>query len=300
MPEATEVDVALLRGWALPAAGTDKEERGRVLVAGGSRATPGAALLAAEAAFRVGCGKVRVATVRSCATALAVAVPELAVTALDEDGAGNILPSQAERLLEHAERCSAVLVGPGLTDVANAAALVEGLAPNLRTTLVVDAVASAYVTEEPGRVADLAAPVVLTLNPTELAHCLHTDEDEVDGDLESHTAALSQRTGATVLCGGRCKIVASAEGLWRVDAGNHGLGISGSGDVQAGLVAGLIGRGASPVQAAVWGAFLHATAGDRLAERIGPVGYLARELPGEVPALLACLDARAMRDSAKG
>ncbi len=59
-----------------------------------------------------------------------------------------------------------------------------------------------------------------------------------------------------------------------------------SGDVQAGLVAGLVARGAEPAQAAVWGAFLHGAAGQRLAESIGRVGFLARELPAAVPALM--------------
>ena len=57
--------------------------------------------------------------------------------------------------------------------------------------------------------------------------------------------------------------------------------------MHAGILAGLLARGAEPAQAAVWAAFVHATAGDRLAERVGPVGYLARELPGELPGLLA-------------
>jgi NAD(P)H-hydrate repair Nnr-like enzyme with NAD(P)H-hydrate dehydratase domain len=83
------------------------------------------------------------------------------------------------------------------------------------------------------------------------------------------------------------KVVAHRDDLWRVEAGNAGLGTAGSGDVQAGVVAGLLARGADPAQAAVWGAFLHATTGDRMARRVGPVGYLARELPGELPGLLA-------------
>ena len=91
------------------------------------------------------------------------------------------------------------------------------------------------------------------------------------------------------MCGGPVKVVAHRGDLWRVEAGNPGLGTAGSGDVQAGVVAGLLARGADPAQAAVWGAFLHATAGDRLAERVGAVGFLARELPGELPGLLADL-----------
>jgi NAD(P)H-hydrate repair Nnr-like enzyme with NAD(P)H-hydrate dehydratase domain len=72
-----------------------------------------------------------------------------------------------------------------------------------------------------------------------------------------------------------------------VTTGGPGLGVSGSGDVQAGIVTGLLARGAEPAQAAVWGAWLHGRAGEVLADRIGPVGFLARELPATVPGLLA-------------
>ena len=287
MLEVTQVDADLLRRWPLPDPGSDKEERGHVLVVGGGRATPGAVLLAAEAAFRVGCGKVTVGTVQSRAAALTVAVPELAVTELAEDDGGNIVPGRAAPALDLDEAGGALLVGPGLTDVDGAAALVAELAPAVRSPLVLDALATAYVTEDAERVASLSVPVVITVNTAELARCLHREEDDVEADLESHAAALARRTGATVLCGGACKVVASGDALWRVDAGNAGLGISGSGDVQAGLVAGLLGRGAPPDQAAVWAAHLHASAGDRLADRVGPVGYLARELPAQVPGILA-------------
>ena len=65
-----------------------------------------------------------------------------------------------------------------------------------------------------------------------------------------------------------------------------GRAVSGSGDVLAGIVAGLASRGASAEQAAVWGVALHALAGERLASRTGPLGYLARDLSAEVPALM--------------
>ena len=86
---------------------------------------------------------------------------------------------------------------------------------------------------------------------------------------------------------GATTIIADPDGhAWRHDGGNIGLAVSGSGDVLAGLVAGLCARGAAIEQAAVWGVALHARAGDRLAGRIGRLGFLAREMPGEVPALM--------------
>jgi NAD(P)H-hydrate repair Nnr-like enzyme with NAD(P)H-hydrate dehydratase domain len=62
--------------------------------------------------------------------------------------------------------------------------------------------------------------------------------------------------------------------------------VSGSGDVQAGIVAGLVARGADPARAAVWGSYVHGRAGERLAAEIGPVGSLARELARQIPLVL--------------
>ena len=66
-----------------------------------------------------------------------------------------------------------------------------------------------------------------------------------------------------------------------------GLATSGSGDTLAGIVAGLAARGATAAHAAVWGAYLHGSAGRVLAGRIGPIGFLARELLDEIPKLMA-------------
>jgi hydroxyethylthiazole kinase-like uncharacterized protein yjeF len=285
MPDGTLVDTALLRRWPLPEPGSDKEERGRLLVVAGRRETPGAGLLAVEGAFRVGAGKVQLATAAACGPVLAVTAPELMVIGLADDG-GALHPDEADGLVERADGCT-MLLGPGFTDPDASAALVRRMLPRLGGPVVLDALATAYVTDNHDEVAALDATVVLTVNPTELAHCLGVSEDEATSDLAAHTARLAQLTQAVVVCGGAVKVVAHRDEVWRVEAGNPGLGVAGSGDVQAGLVAGLLARGAEPAQAAVWGAYLHATAGDRLADRVGPVGYLARELPGELPGLLA-------------
>jgi len=71
-----------------------------------------------------------------------------------------------------------------------------------------------------------------------------------------------------------------------VPKGNPGLATSGSGDVLAGAVAGVAARTADTLAAGVWGLALHGAAGDRLAARIGGVGFLARELLDELPLCL--------------
>ena len=86
---------------------------------------------------------------------------------------------------------------------------------------------------------------------------------------------------------GPSTVIDSPDGSeWLHEGGNCGLATSGSGDTLAGAIGGLCARGASPAQACAWGVALHARAGQRLADRLGPLGFLAREIPGEVPALM--------------
>jgi NAD(P)H-hydrate repair Nnr-like enzyme with NAD(P)H-hydrate dehydratase domain len=87
---------------------------------------------------------------------------------------------------------------------------------------------------------------------------------------------------------GSCTQVVHPDGAaWTYDQGSVGLATSGSGDTLAGIVAGLLARGAQPLHAAQWGVFIHGEAGNRLAHSRGPVGFLARELLAEIPPILA-------------
>jgi ADP-dependent NAD(P)H-hydrate dehydratase len=288
MAEPTRVTQGLLRGWPLPEPGSDKEARGVVLVVGGNRGTPGAVILSGEAALRVGGGKLQVGTAAKTSAQVGLALPEALVAGLPQDDSGDLAVAAAADVVGLAEGAAAVLLGPGLMDPDAAADLVAAVVPELSGPVVIDALGSAYVTGRPDGLHHLQGNCVMTVNPTELARTLRVDDDEVARDPAAATVRLAEQARAVVLCGGPRKIVATPDGdTWQVLEGGPGLGIAGSGDVQAGFVTGLLARGAEPAQAAVWGAYLHAVAGDRLAEEVGPLGFLARELPALAPRLLA-------------
>jgi ADP-dependent NAD(P)H-hydrate dehydratase len=288
MTDPTHVTRSVLADWPLADPGSSKQSRGTALLVGGSSSVPGAMLLAGEASLRAGAGKLQVATTDSVAAQMAVSIPEALVSRTPELRAGDISPEAADQVLELAEGAAAILLGPGITSPAAATDLLREIVPKLTTQqVVVDALGSAYVTEEMECLHHLESTAVLTVNPTEIALTLGVEQEQVDGDPLAATLDLARRARAVVLCGGSEKYVADPTGrCWRVSAGCPGLGISGSGDVQAGIVTGLLARGAEPAQAAVWGAWLHGTCGEVLAESIGPLGFLARELPAVVPRLL--------------
>jgi hydroxyethylthiazole kinase-like uncharacterized protein yjeF len=244
-------------------------------------------LLAAEAALRSGAGKLQVATVASLAVAIAVALPEALVLPLPERG-GDIAPEAAADILALAEGASSVLLGPGIRDIDQCIELLAAVVPKLRGPVVIDAGGMAYVGADHTVLHRLDGQAVLTPNRKELALTLGIRPDEVDEDPAGATVELARRTLVTVTSGGEESWTATPEGdLWRDQTGGVGLGVSGSGDVFAGIVCGLTARGATPAQAAVWAAHLHGRAGDRLASAVGRVGFLARELPPEVPRVLA-------------
>ena len=288
MPPASHAAVVspqLLRGWPLPEPDDegDKHQRGTILVVGGAVSTPGAVLLAALAALRVGAGRLQVATVADTAVALSVALPEAMVLGLDRAEDRSLSPTCTDEVARAADSAAAVVVGPGLLGD-SVRPLLEGLLPRLAgTTVVLDAVALTSLAGSPELLAPLDGDVVLTPNSGELAALLDGE------DREGQDAArwVAERYRAVVAVRGW---VAAPDGeVWADEAGGIGLGTSGSGDVLAGAVGGLLARGASPAQAAVWGQYLHAAAGDRLAARVGRVGFLARELLDELPLVLAGL-----------
>jgi NAD(P)H-hydrate repair Nnr-like enzyme with NAD(P)H-hydrate dehydratase domain len=148
--------------------------------------------------------------------------------------------------------------------------------------VVLDAYALGALSNNPDMLAGRSQRVLLTPNVTEAEHLLGRDPGE---DLAAAARALVERYGTTVSLYGH---IADPDGrAWREESGDAGLGTSGSGDVRAGIVAGLLGRGAEPAQAACWGAFAHAVSGQRLAPRYGRTGFLARELVDELAHTIA-------------
>ncbi|MGD8149694.1 NAD(P)H-hydrate dehydratase [Ornithinimicrobium sp. Y1694] len=282
----------LLREWPLPSLQDDKESRGRVLVAGGSRDNPGAVLLSAEGALRVGAGKVQIVTARSATTALAVHMPETMVRGVGEEQDGELTSELVDVVIDLAPECEAVLLGPGMGDAHRAGDLVGKILSEVNVPVVIDALAMKAVTDDPSCVEHLDGRAVLTPNLHELAMTLGWTDKKVEADPREAALRLAARTGACVSGGGATTWTAHPDGRsWQGSVGGPGLGTSGSGDVKAGVVTGLLGRGADPCQAAVWGSHLHGSAGDRLTAELGATGFLARELAAQVPQVLAELDA---------
>lgn len=279
-------DTELKRHLLPPFTSGDKDSHGGILIIGGSRDVPGAPLLAANGAMRSGAGKLQIAAPDDIAVPLGIAMPEAMVTGFASSRDGGFAHRGIQDLVNRAERVDAIVAGPGMTKNAATTKLAAALCA-LDKPLVLDA---ALLHALPARAADARAsrvPPILLPHAGELASLLDCEEKAVEADPLSCGRRCAALYDAFVLVKGvQSHFVAPSGRAWKYQGGGPGLGVSGSGDTLAGIVGGLLARGAKPVAALLWAVWLHGEAGRRLGEKVGPVGFLAREIPGEVPALL--------------
>jgi len=290
---AKTITPALMKAWPLPdpagrqeASNEGKEARGSVLVVGGGCRCPGSVELSGIAALRAGAGKLQMAAAQDAALHLALAVPEARVMGLRCDSRGEIAQSSAD-VDAFAKQADAIVVGPGMELAPATRQLADHLMRASRALFVLDAggLDAALL----GRLGRTRGPrgVIMTPHHGEMAQMLDLEHAEVSARPLELALEFARHSGVVLVLKAGDTYIATPEGeAWVNKEGSVGLGTSGSGDVLSGVIAGLAARGATAEQAAVWGVWLHARAGAALEKKMGPVGYLAREIAREIPALM--------------
>ena len=284
----TELTRDLLdRDFPLPSVDSgDKNSHGAIFIIAGSCDVAGAGLLTATAAMRAGAGRLQIATVASAAPYLAMAMPEAMVVGIEQARDGGFTKAGTKDLADRAAKVDVVVTGPGMQR-GPAAEQLAGALLKRGKALVLDA---ALLHALPAREADAKrsdCPTVLLPHAGEMASLLGCESTEVEADPLGHGRTCAYRYDAVTLVKGVISHVVTPDGRsWRFTGGGPGLGISGSGDTLAGIVGGLMARGTDPLTATLWAVYLHGEAGRRLGERVGTLGYLAREIPAEVPGLI--------------
>ncbi len=236
---------------------------GHVLILGGAAGYAGAVSLAARAAVRSGAGLVSVMAPRGVAPTVAGAVLEAMVHPAPETEIGSLAAAGWEAWRERLGRFSAVLAGPGMTRHPDTRSLADKLLRDCPLPLVLDADA---LNAFEGRLDELGrrqAPLVITPHPGEMGRLLGCPAAAVQADRFAAARAAAKRSRAVVVLKGAGTLVAAEGRLLQVNlTGNPGMACGGSGDILAGLLAGLLAQGLQPFDAARAAVFLHGRAGD--------------------------------------
>lgn len=252
---------------------------GKVLLAAGSRNMAGAAVLAARGCYKSGAGMVKVATPECNRIVLQAAVPEALLWTYGEENEDMLQESDLERTADWAD---VLAVGPGLGTGEGAYRLLKLLLERSGQPIVIDADGLNLLAEYPD-LKDLAASrtacgrrVVLTPHLGELSRLTGESIHEIRFHPVDSVMGLARRLHC-VVAGKDARTVICQEGrqICLNTTGNSGMATAGSGDVLAGMIAGLLAQGMEPFEAAAVGVYWHGLAGDAAAAACGEYGVTA-------------------------
>lgn len=248
-----------------------KGSYGKVLAVCGSSPYRGAAVLSVMGALRTGAGLVTLAAPECVVAAAAARVPEAI-----------FLPDAAqERILEEVSRSEVCLLGCGLSADADTAQLAKKALDASMGVVVLDAGALCSLADDISAITAFAQsqPLIVTPHPGEMARLCRCSVENIEKERISCALDFALSTGAITVLKGHETLIACPDGtLYENHTGNAGLARGGSGDILAGMIAGLAAQGMSAEHAAAAGVFLHGLSADRCAARLSMQGMLPSDI----------------------
>lgn len=263
---------------------SNKGTLGSLLCICGSYGMAGAAIMAGKAALRCGIGLLKIAVPKSIYPVCATNILESVYYPLEETSNGVISSKNTDFLLEMCEKSSAVVIGCGLSVCDDTKNLVQSVITNCEKPLVIDADALNCISNKPEILKNLKAPAIITPHPGEMARLLHSTPKTVNSNRENTAIDFAKKFGVVTVLKGAGTIIASPDGEVYINhTGNSGMATGGSGDVLSGIIGSLLAQGASPINAAAAGVFLHGTIGDLAAEKLGKISMLPTDMIDMIP-----------------
>lgn len=263
---------------------SNKGTLGSLLCICGSYGMAGAAIMAGKAALRCGIGLLKIAVPKSIYPVCATNILESVYYPLEETSNGVISSKNTDFLLEMCEKSSAVVIGCGLSVCDDTKNLVQSVITNCKKPLVIDADALNCICNKPEILKNLKAPAIITPHPGEMARLLQSTPKTVNSNRENTAIDFAKKFGVVTVLKGAGTIIASPDGEVYINhTGNSGMATGGSGDVLSGIIGSLLAQGASPINAAAAGVFLHGTIGDLAAEKLGKISMLPTDMIDMIP-----------------
>jgi len=291
IPEAEAIlpPGALPDGFRLPARPRDghKGTFGTVVVLAGSQGFTGAAYLASMGAARSGAGIVRLLVAQSIYPILAEKCTEVIVGPVPEISPGVVGHASLSGILRGFAGADAGVIGPGLGRDASTRRLIEDLVPRVAAPLVLDADALNLLSEHRTMLPRLSPQIVLTPHPGEFARLSGLETPAVQQDRRGIASRFAKVWNKVVVLKGADTVIAAPDGRVTLNAvATPALASGGTGDVLAGVIAGLMGQRLPPFEAAVTGVHLHSLAGMDLEASMGQAGVLASDLLPQLPRVM--------------
>ncbi len=251
---------------------THKGTYGHAVMIGGSYGKIGAVNLATRACLNVGAGLVTVYVPKCGYVPIQTGIPEAMVLT---DAMENTI-SKIEIPFEP----KAIGVGMGMGTKKDAITAFEGFLEKNTSKLVIDADGLNMLSKRPELLEKLPLGTVLTPHPKELERLVGPWANDFE-KLEKAKALSKKISGVLVIKGAHTIIVANGTGYIN-STGNPGMATAGSGDVLTGMITGLLAQDYEPLQAAIFGVYLHGLSGDITTSREGYEAVTAGKIVGNI------------------
>lgn len=251
-----------------------KGDMGHALLIAGSYGMGGAAVLAAKACLRAGCGKLTVHSPKKNNMVLQISVPE-AIIQLDREETTFSEPIDTEEY-------HVVGIGPGLgTSEQTAIAMISQIRRS-QCPIVADADALNMLGTHRSWMQQLPKGMILTPHPKELDRMEGNCADSYERLVKASN--LAERIQGYVILKGHYSALCMPDGHVIFNStGNAGMATAGSGDVLTGIITGLLARGYKQAEACLLGMYLHGLAGDIAAKELGEESLIASDLTQYLP-----------------
>ena len=254
---------------------------GKIMLLCGSRGFTGAAYFAAMGALRCGAGLTFLGVPESIYAIEAVKLNEPVVFPLpDQDG--KLSKGAIPEIMSRLPGMDAVLIGCGLGQSEDTLEVVKAVLNNAGCPVVLDADGINVISAHKHILRGRTYPTILTPHDGEFTRMA----GPVGQDRMASAAQLARDLGCILLLKGHETCITDGKRAYLNRTGNPGMAVGGSGDVLAGMIAGLLGQGILPLEAAAMGAWLHGAAGDLCAEELGQYGMLPTDMLSVLPRLL--------------
>ena len=260
---------------------THKGDYGRILLLCGSKGFSGAAALAANGALRTGAGVVYLAVPESIYIIEAVKVTEAVVLPF-RDQNGMFSEEAWEQIASLLPKMDAVLIGPGIGKSFGSFSVVQYVLQNALCPVVLDADGINVMKAHKDILRGRKGVTILTPHVGEFERFAFA----IGEDRLLSAAKLADELGTIVVLKGHRTVTTDGETCYINTTGNPGMATGGSGDILAGIIAGLIGQGFEPLKAAALGVCIHGAAGDLCASEIGTYGMLPTDMLSALPRLM--------------
>ena len=276
-PSAELINYGTTQGLTKRQNNSHKGSHGKLLCVGGNAGTAGAIRLTSEAALRTGAGMVKVYTHPDSVFAISMGRPELMVTTTDLNAA--------------LDWATSIAIGPGLGQDSWAKSTFETVIQHCvahNKAMVVDADALKLLSRISDWPSLLPEGTILTPHPGEMAVMTGQTTRDIQQDRLGVLEKYAASWGHVVILKGAYTLIGAPDGRTAlIPVSTPALARAGTGDVLAGIIAGLCAQGLSSYEAAVAGAWLHARAGVAAEARIvNPAGVLAGDVLAEIAGVL--------------